>query len=48
LDCKQDRHRSTPPTLVKVTPTKHRQYSFVITHTGGANTVTINVKVAKW
>jgi hypothetical protein len=36
-----------PKCSVKVTPTKDAQYKFVITNTGGANTVTFNVKVAK-
>ena len=36
-----------PKCSVKVTPKKDGQYRFVIKNTGGANTVTFNVKVAK-
>ena len=36
-----------PKCSVKVTPEKDGQYKFVIKNTGGANTVTFNVKVAK-
>jgi hypothetical protein len=36
-----------PKCSVKVTPTKDRQYKFVITNAGGANTVTFKVKAAK-
>jgi hypothetical protein len=38
---------SGPKCSVKVTPEKDGQYKFVIKNTGGANTVTFNVKVAK-
>jgi hypothetical protein len=34
-----------PKCSVKVTPEKDGQYKFVIKNTGGANTVTFNVKV---
>src|ERR1700733_4700347 len=36
-----------PKCSVKVTPEKDGQYKFVIKNSGGANTVTFNVKVAK-
>ena len=36
-----------PKSSVKVTPAKDGKYKFVITNTGGVNTVTFNVKVAK-
>ena len=36
-----------PKCSVKVTPEKDGQYKFVIKNTGGTNTVTFNVKVAK-
>jgi hypothetical protein len=36
-----------PKCSVKVTPDKDGQYKFVIKNTGGANTVTFKVKVAK-
>ena len=36
-----------PKCSVKVTPREDGQYRFVITNTGGANTVTFKVKVAK-
>jgi hypothetical protein len=36
-----------PKSSVKVTPAKDGNYKFVITNTGGDNTVTFDVKVAK-
>jgi hypothetical protein len=36
-----------PKSSVKVTPATDGKYKFVITNTGGDNTVTFNVKVAK-
>jgi hypothetical protein len=36
-----------PKCSVKVTPTADGQYKFVITNSGGANTVTFKVKIAK-
>jgi hypothetical protein len=36
-----------PKCLVKVTPKNDAQYKFVITNTGGGNTVTFKIKVVK-
>jgi hypothetical protein len=36
-----------PKCSVKITPAKHGKYKFVIKNTGGDNTVTFEVKVAK-